>query len=250
MAIVRVNKTTGNYYMAHKGYVEDERLSFKAKGIMSYLFSKPDNWVIYQTEVANSSKDGKSGVRTAFNELLELGYLTREMSRKENGDFDGYDYTLHEQPVETVGEVRKMENAKMENAKMVYAKSHTTNNNLTNNNLTNNNKQRDKKLKSFDLYQKHFGILNSITADKLNNWIDDFDKDNQGDEIVSKAMEVSVSNKAESFKYVETILKNWSKDKITKVEQIKNEKPKKTKQQKQQEKSNFWEEQFKEVGDN
>lgn len=35
-----------------------------------------------------------------------------------------------------------------------------------------------------------------------------------------------------------------------KVEQIKNEKPKKTKQQKQQEKSNFWDNQFKEVGDN
>lgn len=250
MAIVRVDKTTGNYYIAHKSYVEDERLSFKAKGIMSYLFSKPDNWVIYQSEVANSSKDGKSSVRTAFNELLELGYLTREVARKENGDFDGYDYTLHEQPVEQVGEVRKMENAKMENAKMVYAKSHTTNNNLTNNNLTNNNKQRDKQIKTFDLYQKHFGILNGITADKLNNWIDDFDKDNQGDEIVSKAMEVSVSNNAESFKYVETILKNWSKDKITKVEQIKNEKPKKTKQQKQQEKSNFWDNQFKEVGDN
>ena len=122
--------------------------------------------------------------------------------------------------------------------------------NITRDINTTSDKQRDKKLKSFDLYQKHFGVLNSITTDKLNNWIDDFDKDNQGDEIVSKAMEVSVSNKAESFKYVETILKNWSKDKITKVEQIKNEKPKKTKQQKQQEKSNFWDNQFKEVGDN
>ncbi|HDP5827295.1 TPA: DnaD domain protein [Staphylococcus aureus] len=122
--------------------------------------------------------------------------------------------------------------------------------NITSDFNTTRDKQRDEKLKSFDLYQKHFGILNAITADKLNTWLIDFDKDNQGDDIVSKAIEIAVKNNAKSFKYVETILMNWLKEKVTKVEQIKIEQPKKTKQEKQQEKSNFWEEQFKEVGNN
>ena len=136
MGIIRIDKTAGNYFIASKYYVEDENISWKAKGIMSYLFSKPDDWQIYQTQLEKVSKDGKASVRSTINELIDNGYMTRQSRRKSNGDFDGYDYTLHEYP--TNDGVRKMEDAKMEDAKMEIAKSDTTNNNSTNNDLTNN----------------------------------------------------------------------------------------------------------------
>ncbi|WP_204190681.1 MULTISPECIES: helix-turn-helix domain-containing protein [unclassified Staphylococcus] len=136
MGIIRIDKTAGNYFIASKYYVEDEKISWKAKGIMSYLFSKPDDWQIYQTQLEKVSKDGKASVRSTINELIDNGYMTRQSRRKSNGDFDGYNYTLHEHPVNDG--VRKMEVAKMGDAKMVIAKSDTTNNNLTNNDLTNN----------------------------------------------------------------------------------------------------------------
>ncbi len=51
--------------------------------------------------------------------------------------------------------------------------------------------------------------------------------------------------------YLSGTLFNFSKENINTLEKAKEElKPKKTKQQKQREKSNFWEEQFKEVGNN
>ena len=136
MGIIRIDKTAGNYFIASKYYVEDENISWKAKGIMSYLFSKPDDWQIYQTQLEKVSKDGKASVRSTINELINNGYMTRQSRRKSNGDFDGYDYTLHEYP--TNDGVRKMGDAKMEIAKMEIAKSDTTNNNSTNNDLTNN----------------------------------------------------------------------------------------------------------------
>lgn len=136
MGIIRIDKTAGNYFIASKYYVEDENISWKAKGIMSYLFSKPDDWQIYQTQLEKVSKDGKASVRSTINELINNGYMTRQSRRKTNGDFDGYDYTLHEYPINNG--VRKMEDAKMEIAKMEIAKSDTTNNNSTNNDLTNN----------------------------------------------------------------------------------------------------------------
>ncbi len=136
MGIIRIDKTAGNYFIASKYYVEDENISWKAKGIMSYLFSKPDDWQIYQTQLEKVSKDGKASVRSTINELINNGYMTRQSRRKTNGDFDGYDYTLHEYPINNG--VRKMEIAKMEIAKMEIAKSDTTNNNSTNNDLTNN----------------------------------------------------------------------------------------------------------------
>lgn len=163
MAIIRTNKTTGNYFLASKYYVEDETLSFKAKGLMSYLFSKPDDWQIYQKQLVNSSTDGKASVRSIVNELLEKGYMQRKKKRKDNGDFDGYEYVLFEKPIKNNG-VRKMEDAKMEDAKMVFAKSDTTNNNSTNNELTNNNSKVD-----FVPYKKIIDYLNEKTGKRFSH---------------------------------------------------------------------------------
>ncbi|MCI2941748.1 conserved phage C-terminal domain-containing protein [Staphylococcus cohnii] len=162
MGIIRIDKTAGNYFIASKYYVEDENISWKAKGIMSYLFSKPDDWQIYQTQLEKVSKDGKASVRSTINELIDNGYMTRQSRRKSNGDFDGYNYTLHEHPVNDG--VRKMEDAKMEDAKMVIAKSDTTNNNLTNNDLTNNDSRVD-----FIPYKEIIDYLNSKTGKRFSH---------------------------------------------------------------------------------
>ncbi|WP_260865325.1 helix-turn-helix domain-containing protein [Staphylococcus arlettae] len=159
MGIIRVDKTAGNYFIASKYYVEDENISWKAKGIMSYLFSKPDDWQIYQTQLEKVSKDGKASVRSTINELIKNGYMTRQSRRKTNGDFDGYDYTLHEYPINNG--VRKMEDAKMEDAKMVIAKSDTTNNNSTNNDLTNNDINTS---------------ATKVTQEQFNQWWNLYDK--------------------------------------------------------------------------
>lgn len=159
MGIIRVDKTAGNYFIASKYYVEDENISWKAKGIMSYLFSKPDDWQIYQTQLEKVSKDGKASVRSTINELINNGYMTRQSRRKTNGDFDGYDYTLHEYPINNG--VRKMEDAKMEDAKMVIAKSDTTNNNSTNNDLTNNDINTS---------------ATKVTQEQFNQWWNLYDK--------------------------------------------------------------------------
>lgn len=162
MGIIRTEKTTGKFFIASKFYVEDETLSWKAKGIMSYLFSKPDDWQIYQTQLEKVSTDGKASVRTTINELLDKGYMTREKRRKGNGDFDGYDYTLHEYPVKHG--VRKMEDAKMEDAKMVFAKSDTTNNDFTNNDLTKNDSRVD-----LIPYKEIIDYLNSKTGKRYSH---------------------------------------------------------------------------------
>lgn len=127
--------------------------------------------------------------------------------------------------------------------------------NNTNNNNTNNNKREiEKDLNTFNLYQKHFGIMNANTFQTLNSWIEDFNKNQQGDEIVSEAIKIAVSKNAKSFKYVETILKNWFKDNVQTLEQAKQQtepNQRKTKQQqKTEEKNSFWENKLKGVSGN
>lgn len=56
----------------------DTRLSFKARGIFLYIFSKPDDWEFSVDRIAGKSdKDGFKAVNEGVKELEEFGYLER-----------------------------------------------------------------------------------------------------------------------------------------------------------------------------
>ncbi|MEB6059560.1 conserved phage C-terminal domain-containing protein [Staphylococcus pseudoxylosus] len=140
MATFRVYKESGNFVMVHKNFIHDSNLSWKAKGILLYLLSRPDDWQIYETELEKHSSDGLSGLKSGIKELEEIGYIQRNRKRDENGRLNGYEYLVYEQPNHIrFSNVGKTVNGKTNNGKTVNGESHTTNNNSTNNDLTNNN---------------------------------------------------------------------------------------------------------------
>ena len=57
--------------------LNDQGLSFRAKGIYSYLFSKPDGWDFAVSRISNDTTEGRDAVGKAIKELEERGYLTR-----------------------------------------------------------------------------------------------------------------------------------------------------------------------------
>lgn len=60
----------------------------------------------------------------------------------------------------------------------------------------------------FDTYeQAGFGMLNPLMMQKLDAWINDFGEN--GDEIVSKALETASDANKRTYKYTNGILKNW-----------------------------------------
>ena len=75
------------------GFVSDERLSLKAKGVLVYLKSKPKTWMGHVYNIVGSSMDGKKAVQNALKELRELGYVQLNTIR-ENGEFKGKFYSL------------------------------------------------------------------------------------------------------------------------------------------------------------
>lgn len=58
--------------------LNDNNLSFKAKGLYAYLFSKPDEWDFSAHRIKLESSDGRDSVLTALKELEEKGYLQRK----------------------------------------------------------------------------------------------------------------------------------------------------------------------------
>jgi hypothetical protein len=88
-------KTT-NFTQISNEVLLDERLSFKARGILALLLSRPKNWKIYIDEIIERSDlDGKHSVRTGFKELKTFGYLELvKVWNNETGKFEGTVYKL------------------------------------------------------------------------------------------------------------------------------------------------------------
>ena len=50
MAIKRVKKEM-NYTIINNTGLKDKSLSLKAKGLLAYMLSLPDDWIFYETEL-------------------------------------------------------------------------------------------------------------------------------------------------------------------------------------------------------
>lgn len=99
MSIFRIAKDKQNpYLMMNKHALQDDNLSWKAKGILAYLLSLPDDWQIYEKELQTHSKDGKDSLKTGIQELIEAGYIERKRIRNEKGQLKQYEYRVYEVP--------------------------------------------------------------------------------------------------------------------------------------------------------
>ena len=72
--------------------LNDSKLSFKAKGIYAYLYSKPEGWDFAINRIARDCAEGRTAVDSGIKELEGCGLLTRK--RLKNGRVD---YKLHSQ---------------------------------------------------------------------------------------------------------------------------------------------------------
>ncbi|MFF2081741.1 hypothetical protein ACFVXG_44095 [Kitasatospora sp. NPDC058162] len=67
------------------GLLQDRRLSYTARGLLSDLLSRPDGWREDGRHMADSSPQGRGAVRRALNELKEAGYYRVETVRMPDG---------------------------------------------------------------------------------------------------------------------------------------------------------------------
>ena len=94
MDSIRRIKKTNNFTAVNNDFIQDEKLSWKAKGIIIYLMSLPDDWKIYLSELANHAKDGRDSTNNGIKELIDNGYCRRTEVRDSNGTFAGYNYEI------------------------------------------------------------------------------------------------------------------------------------------------------------
>ncbi|MEB8861080.1 DnaD domain protein, partial [Bacillus cereus] len=195
MATFRVNKDK-NYTTINNTGLKDTRLSWKAKGILAYILTLPDDWIFYMEEVTKHSKDGIASLKAGMKELKECGYVKRFPIKGENGKISKWETIIYEVPqvekplVENqLVEKPPVENLPVENQPLLSTKELST------------NKQSSSSIFSF--YENNFGILNSFIAESISQWVND-----TSEELVQAAMERALKQQ-KKWNYAEGILKQW-----------------------------------------
>lgn len=108
--IGRKRKKNGFTQIANNLF-EDSKLSWKAKGILCYLLSRPNNWKINKTDLQNKAIEGRDAVQSGLNELKELGYLHIYPNKNEKGQIDSWIWEYDDTPfLPTIRENQTTEN--------------------------------------------------------------------------------------------------------------------------------------------
>jgi len=88
--IYRVVKSADNpYVMIDRRPIDNPNLSFKAKGILTYLMSRPDGWEVSVADLINHTVEGEASVRSGLKELKVAGHL-KYTSMRQKGRITGW----------------------------------------------------------------------------------------------------------------------------------------------------------------
>jgi len=56
-------------------FLQTPYFSAKAKGLLCYILSLPDDWKLYKSELTSHFSDGKDSLMSGFKELENAGYI-------------------------------------------------------------------------------------------------------------------------------------------------------------------------------
>lgn len=141
--IIRAKRESKSFALVDKNFINDKRLSYKAKGILVYILSKPDDWKVVIRDLINNAADGKASIYAGLKELERYGYYVKEPVRDEDGRRI-LDWTSMVYEVPVFDEKEEVEKEEVENQEV---EKRDDNNNDINNNYDNKNYRNDNDLK-------------------------------------------------------------------------------------------------------
>lgn len=142
----------GRFTQFPNQWARDNRIGFRAKGLLTLLMSHSEGWRISLQSLATGSPDGITAIRSAVQELEEAGYLTRTLVRNNKSQVEASEWILSD-PFE-IGE----KDFTLEN----LTSGNLTSGNLTSGNLTlkntNNKEYKVKENNKEDLFEQFWKI--------------------------------------------------------------------------------------------
>ena len=97
MAVFRIERTR-DYTVMSNHHLRNEKLSLKAKGLLSMMLSLPEDWNYTTRGLAKICKEGVDAIGGALRELEAAGYIVRHKLRDRQGRISDTEYVIYEQP--------------------------------------------------------------------------------------------------------------------------------------------------------
>jgi len=96
--IIYRTQRTANFTIIGNDLIRDERISYRAAGLLINLLSRPSGWrTDYKQLARGESREGQRAVMTALQELETIGYLVRTRHQDEGGRWQ-WDYFVFDTP--------------------------------------------------------------------------------------------------------------------------------------------------------
>src|SRR5699024_7056378 len=115
MAVFRIERTR-DYTVMSNHHLRNEKLSLKAKGLLSMMLSLPDDWNYTTRGLAKICKEGVDAIGGALRELETAGYIVRHQLRDRQGRISDTEYVIYEQPQPRQPELPKPDTAQPDTA--------------------------------------------------------------------------------------------------------------------------------------
>jgi len=81
--------------------LQDDRLSFRARGLIAYILSLPDTWTLCMEHLYTVSPQGRDSIQSAISELKECGYMQHTIIRDAaTGRVKGHEWIAYDDPTE------------------------------------------------------------------------------------------------------------------------------------------------------
>ena len=94
------NHKNKNFTVMSNTHLRDKKLSLKAKGLLSLMFSLPDDWIYSIRGLCSICKENETAIKSALNELKANGYVkvNKLLPDKTNNGRIKYEYEVFEEP--------------------------------------------------------------------------------------------------------------------------------------------------------
>lgn len=98
--LIKRTKRKDNFTIINNKILQNKEMSFAAKGLLCYILSLPDDWILYNSKIMDDFSVGRDRLRRWFKEIEKSGYLCRiDRIRGEDGRYAGLAYLFYEESI-------------------------------------------------------------------------------------------------------------------------------------------------------
>jgi len=192
-------KVEKEYTTIRNSLIADKTLSWEARGLLVYLLSKPETWIVRKSDLVATSPASEYLTTNILREVEIAGYIKRKKFRNKKGQWEWHTW-VYDQPIpQNMGGGETIPQKTTPGKTMPGKLGNIIRTELKKTDLQNNELKK--------IYIKEIGKLTPSRIKGFQKW-----EDNYSEKWIIEAMDLAVQYNKKSFGYIQAILENWKQN--------------------------------------